>query len=283
MKLNANIPYEFVTFDRYICNKNVHISERHINKNHIVPMHWHEFFELEVVFEGSATHIINNTEFELKAGSAYIITYCDFHQIIPHEDLKIFNLSFMPSQLNEKLANEFYTSAVEFISFFDNESFNDICDIFKRALNYKSSDFPFEDILLNAVATEIIIYFLKHCKSFSKSSTPIVIQQAINIINSNFCKNITLLQTAEKLNISPNYLGSLFKKQVGISFNRYLNNIKLEFACGQLLTSQKSIKKIALESGFCSVEYFLSVFKRYIGMTPTEFKTLNSKSDNKKQ
>ena len=58
-----------------------------------------------------------------------------------------------------------------------------------------------------------------------------------------------------------------------MSFNRYLAQTRLRFACGLLSSSDKPVKEIAFESGFGSVEYFLSTFRKYIGTTPSEWRS----------
>ena len=98
------------------------------------------------------------------------------------------------------------------------------------------------------------------------------IQQAIIYINKHFSEKITLKQLAKILSFSPNYLGYLFKTQLGISFTEYLNNMRLNYACGLLQSSDFLVKEIAFLSGFNSVTYFVQLFKRKMEMTPKEYK-----------
>ena len=80
---------------------------------------------------------------------------------------------------------------------------------------------------------------------------------------------------ANRFSVSVNYLGSLFKKNMGTSFNEYLNNVRLRYACSLLQSSELSVKEVAFASGYNSTEYFLYIFKKKMGMTPREYKTLH--------
>jgi len=101
---------------------------------------------------------------------------------------------------------------------------------------------------------------------------PLAVQKAIAYLNEHFLEKPSLAQLAEKLAFSPNYLGHLFKTQIGCTYNDYLNTLRLKYACGLLLSSKMSVKEIALFSGYSSVEYFMHIFKKRMNMTPVEYR-----------
>ena len=89
-----------------------------------------------------------------------------------------------------------------------------------------------------------------------------IIQLAAAYINTNFKNNITLEFAAHELSLSPNYLGTLSKKHRGTSFNEYLNNTRLKYAYGLLLSSALTGKEIAFAPGYSSLEYFSYCLKK---------------------
>lgn len=272
MNFTSNISETFVTLDRYSDNADIIFSKREISANHIVPAHWHEFFELEFIVKGSAKHYINNEENSLKEGSAYIMSHCDFHSIHPNENIVLYNLSFMPNCLDKTFSDSLYNKAGGIGCEFENENLQLVLNLFERGIDYCENKTEYSDVMLKSIATYITALTLENANYARNPQNTPLIGETVALINAEFNTDITLAKAAKRLHISPNYLGCVFKKQVGVSFNGYLNRIRLKYACTQLLTTEKYVKEIAYESGFCSSEYFLSVFKKQMGCTPSEYR-----------
>lgn len=90
-------------------------------------------------------------------------------------------------------------------------------------------------------------------------------------------KNLNLQTISNNLYISTNYICKLFKKYTNFTFTDFLNDCKIEQAM-LLLSSDKSIKEIAYNSGFKSTAYFDKIFKQKTNITPIEFKKLINSS-----
>lgn len=100
------------------------------------------------------------------------------------------------------------------------------------------------------------------------------IVSAIDYIEDNFKENITLDKIAATCNLSPCYFSKLFKKEMGINFNTYLNNKKIEYAKEILKTTDTPILNIALDLGFDDCGYFIKVFKKVEGVTPKKYREI---------
>ncbi|UTW61432.1 helix-turn-helix transcriptional regulator [bacterium SCSIO 12741] len=85
----------------------------------------------------------------------------------------------------------------------------------------------------------------------------------------------TVKQCAEKVNLSPNYLSDLLKKEIGKSTQELIHFHLIEKAKNLLLTSQDSVSTIAYDLGFEYPQYFGNLFKKKTGMSPMEFRQLN--------
>lgn len=99
-----------------------------------------------------------------------------------------------------------------------------------------------------------------------------LVESAINLIHSNYSKDITLDCIASKIFITPGYLSQLFKQETGINFLSYLNQYRIKKAKEYLTETFLKTYEIAYKVGFKSEKYFSQVFKRYTGMTPTEYR-----------
>jgi len=101
----------------------------------------------------------------------------------------------------------------------------------------------------------------------------VLIRQAIDYIESNYANNISLNLVANHVHLSPAYLSRIFNEKTGIGFTEYLAQVRLKKAKQQLRMSAETIDRIATATGFKSGSYFSAVFKKYEGVTPSEYRT----------
>lgn len=99
-----------------------------------------------------------------------------------------------------------------------------------------------------------------------------IIEKAKSYIRDNYKKDISLDEVSREVDISPYYFSKLFKKETGGNFIEYLTEIRLRNARELLKDSGLSIKEICAESGYSDPNYFSRIFKKYEGVTPSEFR-----------
>lgn len=98
--------------------------------------------------------------------------------------------------------------------------------------------------------------------------------QAIKYIDSNFTKNISLEDIAEACHVSSSHLSRVFTKTMGRSISSYILEKRIELA--RYLISSTNLKhyEISEKCGLHSPAYFTSIFKKYTGLTPNEYRNL---------
>lgn len=102
-------------------------------------------------------------------------------------------------------------------------------------------------------------------------------QRAILKINADYASQLTLVDVAEELNVRPDYMSKVFRRNVGYSFSEYLMKIRLNRACHLLRTTKMKVSEVGFESGFTNTSNFNRLFVRQNGVTPREFrKTVGS-------
>ena len=87
-----------------------------------------------------------------------------------------------------------------------------------------------------------------------------------------YCNDISLRDLAKSYHKNEKYMGRLFKKEVGVSFSEYCNDLRLEKSEKLLLSSDIKIIDIALECGFNNVSYFNRLFKSRHGISPEGYR-----------
>jgi len=99
-----------------------------------------------------------------------------------------------------------------------------------------------------------------------------VFEEAIEYINDNFDKDITLEDVSRHVYISPYYFSHEFKKFTGMNFIEYLTKTRIKEAKKLLLTTDLSIGEISNRVGYEDPSYFGRVFKNLEGIPPSKFK-----------
>lgn len=112
---------------------------------------------------------------------------------------------------------------------------------------------------------------------FDGKQTSRFVAEAQNYIAKEFSKSdLGLVEVADIVGITPTYLSRLMKQELGLSFNKYLTKIRINFALN-LINQGMMLKDIAREVGYSSPFYFSTAFKRTLGAAPIEYrKTGNS-------
>ncbi|MCY1152084.1 MAG: response regulator [Sphaerochaetaceae bacterium] len=116
---------------------------------------------------------------------------------------------------------------------------------------------------------------LQLSKEQEKNTLSLPIFQLMTYIKKNYQKDYSLSNYAQTMNLSYTHLSRMFKKETGLRFSEYLNQIKVNQAKLLLLEEKYSIKSISEKSGFRGYNYFFKVFKDIEGLTPIEYKAKN--------
>jgi two-component system response regulator YesN len=107
-------------------------------------------------------------------------------------------------------------------------------------------------------------------KERSNESTKII-HQARDYIRANLNRDVSLEHCARQINLSQGYFSNLFKKVLGISFQQFVIQEKMEKAKSMLIDDFQ-VQEIAQELGYEHRRYFSDIFKKQTGMTPSEFR-----------
>lgn len=96
--------------------------------------------------------------------------------------------------------------------------------------------------------------------------------EILGYLMSKYNEPISLKELADRLYLSNAYLSKYIKRNFGMSFLKLLNNIRLEHAVSELLYTDKTVMKIAMDNGFPNLAGFNHAFKESYRTTPAEYR-----------
>lgn len=99
-----------------------------------------------------------------------------------------------------------------------------------------------------------------------------LVQSAIKVVDNSIRNKITVNDVADQIPANSNYLSQVFKKEVGIPLNFYINQRKVEEAKYFLSFTDRSLADISNVLQFSSQSHFTSVFKKQMGITPLKYR-----------
>jgi len=105
------------------------------------------------------------------------------------------------------------------------------------------------------------------------------IRPAINYIDANYDKALTLAEIAGASLLSVSRLAHIFKEQMGITLIDYVTSVRIERAKQLLLATEQNCTEICFQVGYNNQSYFNRTFKELVGMTPLQFRVGNRRKD----
>lgn len=151
---------------------------------------------------------------------------------------------------------------------------------------YSTADIPFPNnssvidfIESKYYLYEIILFFSEQFEmlmnAIGNSTSESILDDIVYYINHNFHENIKLETIAPLFGYNSSYLGKIFNKKMGESFNSYIDHVRINHTIELLRQKNLKVYEIAELVGYKNVDYFHKKFKKYVGESPAEFRKKN--------
>lgn len=147
--------------------------------------------------------------------------------------------------------------------------------------NHKAIPFPSNSDIIERIENSFYLYeiilFLSELADLiinatGASSRDSVLDDILYYINHNYQTNIKLETIAPLFGYNSAYLGKIFHKATGESFNTYIDRRRIEQSKKLLFENKLKVYEIAERVGYKNVDYFHKKFKKYVGISPAEFR-----------
>lgn len=127
---------------------------------------------------------------------------------------------------------------------------------------------------INELFLKMILDYTEHVNKVKMYNYSSAILKCQKYIFEQLYEKISLSILADYSSMNPCYLSHLFKKEVGVSISDYIQKERIEESKKLILSGKKSLVDIYVPLGFIDQSHFSKTFKKFVGITPKEYKTL---------
>ena len=268
------------------------IAILNIQESGAVP-HSHDYFELVYVLEGSAVQSIDGRDMEVKAGDYYVIDYDTNHSYTQCKDFHIINCLFKPEFLDKALTGckDFDKLINNYLIHFDNnmlsrlpadslfhDSPGEIRQLFESIeREYNCGDSGYIEMMRGHLI-QILVLSLRSIYIVPAVRRHNAVRQVLEYVEDHYSEHINLSDLCREMNFSLPYISMLFRKTMGMTFQHYLQKVRIEQSCRLLTETDEKITHIANNVGYDDIKFFGKIFKSIMNMPPREFRKMTRMS-----
>lgn len=260
------------------------VTVLHQTLRRLIPVHWHDFYEVGFVLAGRGTHAVNGEAAALLRGSLFFLTPTDFHTIMPQADhpVELFNVILTEDLLGEELQRFLYGELHGHTARLDGSEVAEIEAVFRRIADEVSMQHIGHTLAVQGDLQRILVTLVRHVAAQGASDQ--LVSQAIPLpamwrvlayIHHHFREPLTLEDAARQAGFTATYFSERFHQVTGLSFQRYLQDERLRFAMALLSATDLSVTEICHAAGFNTLAHFDRVFKRKFGQSPSIMRRLS--------
>ncbi len=258
----------------------------------MTPYHSHSFLEFSYVACGSAIHYFQNQSVVVHKGDYFMVNYNEVHKFSTNQndEFKVINILFKPEFIDPSLKEcrgfqdliaitsincYYFNLEVVPSSIIYHDKSGEVLTLFEKMLHeYSGKKMKYRE-LLRCYLTELILVTLREIHRTNNDTKYVdhTVNKILNYINENFASDIKLKDLSKQLGYNSSYLSSLFSNNLGISFNKYLQNVRLTNACDLLANTTQSIEEISVACGYSDSKFFRTLFKNKLKMSPSAYRS----------
>lgn len=252
--------------------------------------HCHENIEICLMQEGECDILINGETMTVHAGEMMVISPHMIHSfhMTTSQPATFLQAHFFPNDLFEVSADT--RKVMRFIAYmmeptsawmfypYTPEMLNCVERICRLSAEENR---PNQNMLAHLYISELVLLLSEaqandYRRVFPNVSSDLV-TRAVQFISYNLGRRIKLRDVAEHCAVSTRHLATVFREQFNLTVNDYINLAKMDTAMWRLARNKTDISEISAMTGYPSPQYFATVFKKYTGVTPREYRARDYK------
>ena len=247
------------------------------------PLHWHEEIELLYQLNGRSDIQIDGEKYQIQNKLLTVIDSRQVHSIHTYSDTSMFICVHISKKLIEKYIPDIDLYRIYCIPDDIPDSqfpeYLSVCRQMETLLRLYITDKPAWQMESEGIILQVLAQLIRH---FSRKSAPDEIglssadrtsfnriRDVITYVEEHFREPISLQDIAGHLGLGREYFCRFFKKNMGMSFLRYLNEVRISHVYRDLEQTDAPIAEIAEKNGFLNQKLFNRTFREVYGCTPS--------------
>ena len=229
-------------------------------------------FMLFYVRAGNGTFFLNEQSSEFVPGTTAVMSCLDFLKLkAVNTPVSLTVLEFTEDAFSGRILEFFSIRQLPIITNSKRacEKLDHLIELIHLCVRNKLED---NDIFLRNLSKEILIYTIKNNDSQIPNTVfDIKTELAILYIYMHFKESLSIEEVSAHVHYSANYFYHSFQKNTGISFQKFLHNLRMVYAKNLMKFTDLSISDICYECGYSSVQYFSTAFRKEFGKSPKNY------------
>ncbi len=252
----------------YIENSMISASKKHLTAD--CDYHGHDFFEIELILDGSAEYEIDGVPYHACPDTLFVMNPSHIHAL-RKVDLSLINIMFIPEERDASTDITAWLLSQPSHFILDGETSRFLRLLFSEIVETHEAHPTYAMQLLECAIRKLSIQY--PAPLYSNKAARYV-QKALLFVHGSFGAEATLEAAADYVGLSPAYFSDLFHREVGFTFKTYLDTVRLAYAAKLLRYTALSVKEIHFRAGFPDYANFTKRFKLRYGASPTAYRKL---------
>ncbi len=255
------------------------LHERVSKKRKVSATHIHSKYELYYLIKGDTKYFIGDEIFHLHEGNFIFVPkntyhYADSETCLHNERFLIFFDDLVFDETMQPVLGEL--SKTKLISI-DDSDMHIIRDIVKKIETENASSGKYRNALVKTHLRDLLTSLCRYKSPFVKNISEYdkFIYSVSEFISNNYAENITLNSISKQFALSEAHLSRKFKATIGMGLKEYITHVRILKAEKLLTQTNLPMTEIAGLCGFGDSNYFSTVFKKKMGVTPYKYSLLN--------
>lgn len=237
-------------------------------------VHGHDFFELELILEGTGIYRINGKTYAVEPNRLFLTSPAQIHSMT-QSDATLINVMFSFEAEKEFFSFPIVNGSIPCVFLLKEEDNRLLRTLLCELVEAQDQNPHYASLLLQCVLCK-----LQECATdTTEREYPTYIQKTILYTLENFRNGITMESAAEYLGLSKNYFSEYFSTQMGITYKAYLDGIRFSYVQSLLSYTDLPIAEIHERAGFMDYANFSRRFKLRYGCSPVAYRKQAAQND----
>lgn len=242
-----------------------------LNKYKSLLPHWHEHLELLLFFKGCGEVFCDGNRLCVEKGDLTVANSSQIHSAYSERGISFYALIVSPD-----LFSDIDFKDITIQNHIKNDEF--VIDCYTRMVQEYADYKIGSDMVIKSIVYSLFAYLTRNYSTRSPEAAETHrahlkrLDTVFNYINEFYNENITSKALAEMTYLTESYFCRFFKSITGLTVANYLSQFRVEKACYLLRKTDAAISQISESVGFTDQNYFARVFKKIIGVPPSEYR-----------